>query len=106
MNTNEKNSFTLIDENGNETKYDVLFTFQSDETNILICFNPSIFFSPFNNNLYLVGVVWIILILWVLTNCQKKSLFTLSFSFTRMTSNPFNKGNNDSAIKKSNIIWF
>lgn len=29
----EKNSFTLIDENGNETVYDVLFTFDSDETN-------------------------------------------------------------------------
>jgi len=29
----EKNSFTLIDENGNETTYDVLFTFDSEETN-------------------------------------------------------------------------
>ena len=27
-----KNSFTLIDENGNEVKYDILFTFESDET--------------------------------------------------------------------------
>lgn len=29
----EKNSFTLIDENGNEKVYDVLFTFDSEETN-------------------------------------------------------------------------
>lgn len=29
----EKNSFTLIDEAGHETVYDVLFTFDSDETN-------------------------------------------------------------------------
>ena len=28
----KKNSFTLIDENGNETIYDVLFTFESEET--------------------------------------------------------------------------
>ena len=28
----KKNSFTLIDENGNETVYDVLFTFESEET--------------------------------------------------------------------------
>ncbi len=28
----EKNSFTLIDEQGNEQVYDVLFTFESDET--------------------------------------------------------------------------
>ena len=28
----KKNSFTLIDENGNEVEYDVLFTFDSDET--------------------------------------------------------------------------
>jgi len=28
-----KNSFTLIDEEGKETVYDVLFTFDSDETN-------------------------------------------------------------------------
>ena len=27
------NSFTLIDENGNEVVYDVLFTFESEETN-------------------------------------------------------------------------
>ena len=29
----KKNSFTLIDENGNEIVYDVLFTFESEETN-------------------------------------------------------------------------
>ena len=29
----KKNTFTLIDENGNEVAYDVLFTFDSDETN-------------------------------------------------------------------------
>ena len=29
----KKNSFTLIDENGNEIEYDVLFTFESEETN-------------------------------------------------------------------------
>ena len=29
----EKNSFTLIDEAGHETVYDVLFTFESEETN-------------------------------------------------------------------------
>ena len=28
----EKNSFTLVDENGQEKVYDVLFTFDSDET--------------------------------------------------------------------------
>ena len=28
----KKNSFTLIDENGNEVEYDVLFTFESEET--------------------------------------------------------------------------
>ena len=28
----KKNSFTLIDDNGNEVVYDVLFTFESDET--------------------------------------------------------------------------
>ena len=28
----DKNSFTLVDENGNETVYDVLFTFESEET--------------------------------------------------------------------------
>ena len=28
----KKNSFTMIDENGNEVEYDVLFTFESDET--------------------------------------------------------------------------
>ncbi len=27
-----KNTFTMIDENGNEVTYDVLFTFESDET--------------------------------------------------------------------------
>lgn len=27
-----KNSFTMIDENGNELVYDVLFTFESEET--------------------------------------------------------------------------
>ena len=27
----KKNSFTMIDENGNEVEYDVLFTFESDE---------------------------------------------------------------------------
>ena len=29
----KKNSFTLIDDNGNEVVYDVLFTFESEETN-------------------------------------------------------------------------
>lgn len=29
----KKNSFSMIDSNGNETVYDVLFTFESDETN-------------------------------------------------------------------------
>ena len=29
----KKNSFTMIDENGKEIVYDVLFTFESDETN-------------------------------------------------------------------------
>lgn len=29
----KKNSFTMIDENGNEVVYDVLFTFESEETN-------------------------------------------------------------------------
>ena len=29
----KKNSFSMIDENGNEIVYDVLFTFESDETN-------------------------------------------------------------------------
>ena len=28
----KKNSFTMIDEDGNEVVYDVLFTFESDET--------------------------------------------------------------------------
>ncbi len=28
----KKNSFTMIDENGNEVEYDILFTFESDET--------------------------------------------------------------------------
>lgn len=28
----KKNSFTMIDENGKEVTYDVLFTFESDET--------------------------------------------------------------------------
>ena len=28
----KKNSFSMIDENGNETIYDVLFTFESEET--------------------------------------------------------------------------
>ena len=28
----KKNSFTMIDENGNELVYDVLFTFESEET--------------------------------------------------------------------------
>ena len=28
----KKNKFTLIDENGKEVEYDVLFTFESDET--------------------------------------------------------------------------
>ena len=28
----KKNSFSMIDENGNEVIYDVLFTFESDET--------------------------------------------------------------------------
>lgn len=29
----EENSFTMLDEEGKEVKYDVLFTFQSEETN-------------------------------------------------------------------------
>lgn len=29
----KKNTFSLIDENGKETVYDVLFTFESEETN-------------------------------------------------------------------------
>lgn len=29
----KKNSFSMIEENGNEVVYDVLFTFESDETN-------------------------------------------------------------------------
>ncbi len=29
----KKNSFSMIDEKGNEVIYDVLFTFESDETN-------------------------------------------------------------------------
>lgn len=29
----KKNSFSMIDENGKEIVYDVLFTFESDETN-------------------------------------------------------------------------
>lgn len=29
----KKNTFSLIDENGNEVVYDVLFTFESEETN-------------------------------------------------------------------------
>ena len=29
----EKNKFTLIDDMGNEVEYDVLFTFESEETN-------------------------------------------------------------------------
>ena len=29
----KKNSFSMIDENGKEVIYDVLFTFESDETN-------------------------------------------------------------------------
>lgn len=29
----KKNTFTMIDENGNEVVYDVLFTFESEETN-------------------------------------------------------------------------
>lgn len=28
----KKNSFTMIDQDGNEVEYDVLFTFESDET--------------------------------------------------------------------------
>ena len=28
----KKNSFSMLDENGNEVVYDVLFTFESDET--------------------------------------------------------------------------
>ena len=28
----KKNTFTMIDENGNEVEYDILFTFESDET--------------------------------------------------------------------------
>lgn len=31
--TTEKNQFTIIDDNGKEIVYDVLFTFDSDETN-------------------------------------------------------------------------
>ncbi len=29
----KKNTFSMLDENGNEVVYDVLFTFESDETN-------------------------------------------------------------------------
>ncbi len=29
----EENSFVIVDDNGKEIKYDVLFTFQSEETN-------------------------------------------------------------------------
>ena len=29
----KKNAFTMLDENGNEVVYDVLFTFESEETN-------------------------------------------------------------------------
>ena len=29
----KKSSFTMIDQNGNEVVYDVLFTFENDETN-------------------------------------------------------------------------
>ena len=29
----KKNTFTMLEENGNEVVYDVLFTFESDETN-------------------------------------------------------------------------
>ncbi len=29
----KKNKFVMIDENGNEVEYDVLFTFESEETN-------------------------------------------------------------------------
>lgn len=29
----KENTFTMIDENGNEVVYDVLFTFESEETN-------------------------------------------------------------------------
>ena len=29
----KKNSFSMIDDKGNETVYDVLFTFESEETN-------------------------------------------------------------------------
>ena len=29
----KKNTFSMIDENGNEVVYDVLFTFESEETN-------------------------------------------------------------------------
>ena len=29
----EKNTFTIINDEGKEVKYDVLFTFQSEETN-------------------------------------------------------------------------
>lgn len=29
----KKNTFTMIDQDGNEVVYDVLFTFESDETN-------------------------------------------------------------------------
>ena len=29
----KKNTFSMIDENGNETIYDVLFTFENEETN-------------------------------------------------------------------------
>ena len=28
----KKNSFTMVDEDGNETVYDILFTFESEET--------------------------------------------------------------------------
>ena len=35
----KKNQFTMIDEKGNEIVYDVLFTFESEETNKnYICF--------------------------------------------------------------------
>ena len=29
----KKNTFSMLDENGNETIYDILFTFESEETN-------------------------------------------------------------------------
>ena len=31
----KKNSFSMIDENGNETVYDVLFTFESEEWKVI-----------------------------------------------------------------------